>query len=170
MICKTIQHTKVLKYLQDCNKYYVPKNAPLPPNLVEPYRFMMKHYNYKHRPIFLAPVGYYVNFCGAALDNTCLITLDIPNRYIKIQDYYMWSDFIYFSEMPHEIQQTYNVHNVNELGRNVLGQFKGGIEKNDTVYQAITQFLLKSWVRKIERLTPEFIDAYIDTGGVNILK
>ena len=148
----------------------MPENAPLPPNLVEPYRFMMKHYNYKHRPTFLAPVGYYVNFCGATLDNACLITLDIPDKYIKIQDYYMWSDFIYFSEMPHEIQQTYNVRNVNELGRRVLDQFKDGIEKNDTVYQVTTQFLLKSWVRKIERLTPEFIDAYIDTGGVNVLK
>ena len=98
------------------------------------------------------------------------MTLDIPERFIKVQDYYMWSDFIYFNEMPCELQKAHNVKDVNELGRMVLSQYRDGIEYSDTVYQVTTQFLLKSWLRKVEELTPQFIDTYIDTGGVNILR
>ena len=82
----------------------------------------------------------------------------------------MWSDFIYFNEMPHELQQTYNVRDINELGRQVLSQYKDGPHKDSTVYQVTTQFLLKNWLRKVEELTPQFVDTYIDTGGVNVLK
>ncbi len=170
MLCKTIQHKNVALQLHKNGKYVVGSDISIASNLTAPYKFMMKHYNYQHRPIFLAPVGYYVNFSGASFDDACIITLDIPERYVKVQDYYMWSDFIYFSEMPHELQQTYNVRDVNELGRRVLDQFKYGIEKSETVYQVTTQFLLRTWIRKIEELTPEFIDTYIDTGGVNILR
>lgn len=170
MICKTIQHKNVALQLHRQGKYVVSQDVSIAGNLSGPYKFMMKHYNYKNRPIFLAPVGYYVNFSGASLENACLMTLDIPERFIKVQDYYMWSDFIYFTEMPQELQRTYNVKDINELGRMVLNQYIAGIEYSDTVYQVTTQFLLKSWLRKVEELTPQFIDTYIDTGGVNILR
>ena len=170
MLCKTIQHKNVALQLHNSGKYTVPTHIEFISNLKAPYQFMMKHYKYQHRPIFLAPVGYYVNFSGASFDNACIMTLDIPERYIKVQDYYMWSDFIYFSEMPHELQQTYNVRNVNELGRKVLDEYRNGPYHDSTVYQVTTQFLLKSWLRNIEELTQEFVDTYIDTGGVNILR
>ena len=69
MLCKTIQHKNVALQLHKNGKFVVPMNISYASNLKEPYLFMMKYYRYTNRTIFLAPVGYFVNFSGASLDN-----------------------------------------------------------------------------------------------------
>lgn len=171
MLCKTIQHKNVLTQLHKNGKYTVDGYDYIANHLIYPYAIMKKHYGYKHMPIFLAPVGYFVNFAGASTDNTsCILTLDVPDRYIKVQDYYMWSDLIYFSELLGQLHSVYNVKDLKEFSKQVLDEYKDGIIKDRTTYQVTTQFLLKSWIRKVEEITPEFIDMYVNTGGVNVLK
>ena len=171
MKVKTIQNIRVAKSLMKNGKYVVPDGVMISSNLIEPYKFMMKHYGYKNRPIFMCPVGYCANFGGAKVDKeSVLISLDIPDRYCKIQDYYGWSDFIYFREMPWEYSAFNGCKDVNSFGEYVLDLYKDGfIGNKGTVYQVTTQFLLKKWVTGIGRVTDDFVNNYYDTGGVNIL-
>ena len=167
----TIQSKLVIEQLNKNGKYTVPNNAPVSENFIKPYHFMMKHYGYSNRPIFLCPVGYHVNFGGAKLNDAYIIELDIPNRFCKIQDYYGWSDFIYFTEVPWEYIEFRGCKNVEQFGKYVLDMYKNGFDKNtNIVYQVTTQFLLKSWVKKIIKINDNFVDKYVDTGGTNILK
>lgn len=167
----TIQKLIVLQTLKVNKTYYVNDNAPIPSNFIKPYHFMMKHYGYSNRPIFLCPVGYYVNFGGAKLNDAYIIELDIPDRFCKIQDYYGWSDLIYFTEVPWEYTEFRGCKNVEQFGKYVLDMYKNGFDKNtNIVYQVTTQFLLKSWVKKIIKINDNFVDKYVDTGGTNILK
>lgn len=84
----TIQSRVVLMMLKRYGKFTVPNNVPVSENLIKPYKFMMKHYRYSNRPIFMCPVGYHANFGGAKIVDACIIELDIPDRFCKIQDYY----------------------------------------------------------------------------------
>lgn len=167
----TIQSKEVLMILKKYGKYTVPNNAPVSENLIKPHMFMMKHYGYKNRPIFLCPIGFNVNFGGANTDGTYIVELDIPDRFCKIQDYYGWSDFIYFTEVPGEYEPFKGYNTVEQFGKYVLDMYKNGFDKNpNIVYQITTQFLLSKWVVDIKEINDNFIDRYVDTGGINILK
>lgn len=166
----TIQSKEVLMILKKYGKFTVPNNAPISENLIKPYMFMMKHYGYSNRPIFLCPVGYHVNFGGAKTDGTYIVELDIPDRFCKIQDYYGWSDFIYFTEVPGEYEPFKGYNTVEQFGKYVLDMYKNGFDRNpNIVYQVTTQFIRKSWVKKIITMNSNFEDKYVDTGGENIL-
>ena len=167
----TIQSRAVLTQLNKTGKFTVPNEAPISKNLVEPYRFMMKHYGYTNRPIFMCPVGHRVEFGGAKFNDAFIIELEIPDRFCKIQDYYGWSDFIYFTELPMEFDEFNGCKTVEQFGKYVLDMYKSGFSTNDNiVYQVTTQFLRKSWVKKIIPVNSGFIDRYYDTGGRNMLK
>lgn len=166
----TIQSKLVIEQLNKNGKYTVPNNVPVSKNLVKPYHFMMKHYKYSNRPIFLCPVGYHVNFGGAKLNDAYIIELDIPDRFCKIQDYYSWSDFIYFTEIPWEFKEFRGCKTVEQFGTYVLDMYNNGFDRdNNIVYQVTTQFLRKSWVKKIIPMNNDFEGRYVDTGGENIL-
>ena len=167
----TIQSKEVLMALKKYDKYTVQNNAPVSSNLIAPYKFMMKHYKYKNRPIFMCPVGHYANFGGADTNGTYIVEMEIPDRYCKIQDYYGWSDFIYFTELPGEYDVFYGCKTVEQFGKYILDMYKDGFTGNkDTVYQVTTQFLHKSWIVKTVPITDKFIDKYVDTGGIYLLK
>lgn len=166
----TIQHKNVVMQLAKNDKYTVASNVPVSGNLAKPYQFMMKQYNYKNRTIFYCPVGYNVNFGGAKTEEAFLLELDIPDRYCKVQDYYGWSDFIYFSEMPYEYEAFNGCETVEQFGKYVLDMYKHVCNNiPGRVYQVTTQFILKSWVRKAMPLNDDFINKYIDNGGKSIL-
>lgn len=166
----TIQSKLVIEQLNKNGKYIVPNNAPISENFIKPYNFMMKHYGYSNGPIFMCPVGHHVNFGGAKLNDAYIIELDIPNRFCKIQDYYGWSDFIYFTEVPWEYSEFKGCKSVEQFGKYVLDMYKNGFGTNpNIVYQVTTQFLLKSWVKKIVKIDDNFVNKYVDTGGTNIL-
>ena len=167
----TIQSKEVLMILKKYGKYTVPHNAPVSENLIKPYLFMMKHYGYSNRPIFLCPIGHHVNFGGAKTDDTYIIELDIPDRFCKIQDYYGWSDFIYFSEMPYAYESFNGYETVEQFRKYVLNMYKDKFAGNkDTVYQVTTQFLRKNWIIKAVPINDSFIDKYVDHGGIYALK
>lgn len=167
----TIQHKNVLKTLYQTGEYRVDDKVPVSENLIKPYLFMMKHYNYKNRPIFMCPVGYCVNFGGADTNDAYIIELEIPDRYCKIQDYYGWSDFIYFSEMPYAYEPFNGCETVEQFGKYVLNVYKDGFDRNpNIVYQVTTQFLRKSWIIKAVPINDSFIDKYVDRGGIYALK
>ncbi len=167
----TVQHKNVVMQLAKNGKYAVASNVPVSDNLVEPYKFMMKQYNYKNRPIFMCPVGHHVNFGGAKIKDTYLLELDIPDRFCKIQDYYGWSDFIYFTEIPYDYEPFNGCETVEQFGKYVLNMYKNGFGNNkNVVYQVTTQFLRKSWVKKVVPLNDAFINEYMDNGGAAVLK
>ena len=167
----TIQSKEALMILKECGEYTVPNNAPISENLIKPYRFMMNHYGYSSRPIFLCPIGYYVNFGGANIEDSYIAELEIPDKYCKIQDYYCWSDFIYFTELPNEFKEFNGIKTVEQFGKYVLDMNKYGFNSGrETCYQVTTQFIHKNWVKQIVKMNETFNKLYIDTGGVNILQ
>lgn len=167
----TIQSKEVIMILKKYGKFTVPNNVPISENLIKPYKFMMKHYGYKNRPIFMCPVGHQVNFGGAKTEGAYIIELDIPDRFCKIQDYYGWSDFIYFTELPGEYEPFKGCKTVEQFGKYILDMYKNGFDtRNGLVYQVTTQFLLSKWIVGIKEINDNFIDNYVDTGGRNILK
>jgi len=166
----TIQKPIVLQTLKVNNVYYVNNNAPISSNLVKSYQFMMKHYKYQHRPIFMCPVGYCCNFGGADTENSYIIELEIPDKYCKIQEYYCWSDFIYFTELPNEFEEFNGIKTVEQFGKYVLDMNKFGFNSGKSAcYQVTTQFIRRSWVNKVVKMNKAFDKLYVDTGGVNIL-
>lgn len=171
MKCVTIQHINVVEILNTKGEYRVPDGVKISSNLRKPYEFMMKHYKYKSKPIFMCPVGLKANFGGAKTTNAVIIELDIPDKFVKLQDYYGWSDFIYFTELPWEYEQFNGCKTVEQFGKYVLDMYKNGFGNNSNiVYQVTTQFLRKSWIKKVIPMNKDFIDSYIDTGGRNILQ
>lgn len=167
----TVQHKNVLKTLYKTGEYRVGNEAPVSSNLIAPYKFMMKHYKYKNRPIFMCPVGHYANFGGADTNDSYIVEMEIPDRYCKIQNYYDWSDFIYFTELPRDYDGLYECKTVEQFGKYILDMYKNGFTGHrDTVYQVTTQFLRKSWIVKAIPITDKFIDKYVDTGGIYLLK
>lgn len=167
----TVQSKEVLMILHKYGKFTVPNGVHISENLVEPYRFMMKHYGYTNRPIFMCPIGYCVNFGGAKTNNAYIIEMEIPDRFCKIQDYYGWSDFIYFTESPMEYEQFKGCKTVEQFGKYILDMYKNGFGNNpNIVYQVTTQFIRKSWIKKVVPINESFINNYIDTGGRSVLK
>lgn len=167
----TIQKLIVLQTLKVNNVYYVNDNAPIPSNLIKPYKFMTKHYGYQHRPIFMCPVGHYCNFGGANTENSYIVELEIPDKYCKIQDYYCWSDFIYFTELPNEFEQFNGIKTVEQFGKYVLDMNKYGFNSGrEACYQVTTQFLRKNWVKQIIKMNETFDKLYVDNGGNAILQ
>lgn len=167
----TVQSREVLLQLNKNGKFTVSNNAPVSSNLVKPYKFMMKHYGYSNRPIFMCPVGHRVEFGGAKFNEAFIIEMDIPDRFCKIQDYYGWSDFIYFTELPMEYEQFKGCKTVEQFGKYVLDMYKNGFGDNkNTVYQVTTQFIRMSWIKKVVAVDRNFIDTYSDIGGKNVLK
>lgn len=167
----TVQSKEVLIQLDKYGKFTVNNNAPISEVFIKPYKFMMKHYGYKSRPIFMCPVGHRVNFEGAKINNTYIIELEIPDRFCKIQDYYGWSDFIYFTEAPGEYEPFKGYNTVEQFGKYVLDMYKNGFDKNpNIVYQVTTQFIRKSWVKRIIPINDEFVSKYTDNPMREVLE
>ena len=166
----TIQHVNVYKELMNKGEYRVSSSVPISENLVKPYEFMMKHYRYKTRPIFYGMVGHRANFGGAKLDNSVIMELEIPDIYCKVQDYYGWSDFIYFTEIPYEFSEFKGCKTVDDFGRYILDMYKAGRYPDNIVYQVTTQFIRKGWIKAVRKFDKDFTDEYYDNGGRNILK
>lgn len=166
----TIQRIEVIEQLKKNGKYRVDDNAPIGSNLIKPYKFMMKHYGYSTRPIFMCPIDTCANFGGACTEKAFVIEMEIPDRFCKVQDYYMWSDFIYFMELPNEWEKFNGCETVEQYGHYLLDINKNGFNcGKDAVYQVTTQFIHKNWIKKIIPINEAFIDAYVNTGGINRL-
>ena len=166
----TIQNYKVAEYLRHHSKFVVPDDVHWSDNLIAPYKFMMKHYNYDHRPIFYGAVGHNANLGGAKTEDSVILELDVPDIYCKIQDYYNWSDFIYFTELPQDFEPWNGIETVEQFGKWTLDLYKNGFTgRSNTCYQVTTCFMMKSWVKNIVKMTSEFDTMFIDNGGNKVL-
>lgn len=170
----TIQNKNIINQLLKDGEFHYSKLDTVPNILTAPYKIMMKQYNYKYRPIFTCPVGYYVNFGGAHIDNALLLQLNIPDKFCKIQDYYQWSDLVYFGQdlKSFEIEIKGNpigIKTYKEYCKYILNIYNNRYTSKEAVYQVTTQFLRKNWIEHIANINNNFLDLYYDTGGRNIL-
>ena len=168
----TVQHRSIIEYLRQNKVYHVDDRLPVASNLVEPYKFMMKHYQYKHRPIFCCPVGFCCNFGGCNdREGSYIIEMEVPDKLCRIQDYYGWSDFIYFTELPNEFSEFKGLKTVKQFGVYVLDMYR---DKNSLdrrlCYQVTIPSIHRSWIKKIIPVNKNFSDMYVNTGGENILQ
>jgi hypothetical protein len=163
----TIQHKNVLNCIRLNGEYRSTSFATVPNEFIEAYKFMMKHYNYSSKPIFMCAVGHLANFGGISdISNMYIVEMEIPDRFCKIQDYYCWSDLIYFKNQPNEYEEFRGYKTVDQFGYYVLDMFKDGFSSNkNTVYQVTTQFIRKNWIKKIIPINEKFISKYVDTSG-----
>lgn len=108
------------------------------PNHIDPYGFMMKTYGYETCPIFGAIIGYRVNFYGARLHDgdTVLFELEVPREFVHVQDYYDWSDVIFYMEEGEE----------DPYKEAVLTRFDNEELDNRRPLQATLPYILKEWV------------------------
>ena len=98
----TIQSNNVLDCL-DSGEYhaslYRVRNKP---NLIEPYKELMKHYGYSNVPVFCCREDRYCPMNVSDVGNI-LLELSVPSNFINYQSFYDWTDFIYFTEFPREL-------------------------------------------------------------------
>lgn len=101
----TIQSKTVLDILMR-NEVYRANYQLTAENHKNPYRKMSEHYGWDSCPIFCAPMG--KNVLIESSSNDVAIELDVPDEIVKLQYYFDWSDFIYFTEFPDEYADTFN--------------------------------------------------------------
>lgn len=160
----TVQHKNVLDQLLTGKKYTATKKVLN--YLQSTYDTLKKEYNYENNPVFACPIGRYSEFMGADIEGTYLIELDVPDEFVKLQNYYEWSDLIYFSESPEDwdadlldlhtfIQETINGYKTNS---------------KEDIIQATLPYIDPTWVVSSHKITNKFIDKHIGSGGANILR
>lgn len=107
----TIQNKKILKLLDNNKPYYANFNNVISKrsNLYTPYKDMAKYYNWTNAPIFCASMepGYvsYIHGYAAPKNEAIGLLLSVPEKYIKRQYYYDWTDYIYFTEFRNEFYE-----------------------------------------------------------------
>lgn len=168
----TIQHKSVLEQMVKYGEYRASEEY-VSENLLEPYRFMQKQFHWDSIPIFLSPVGRYVEMGGAKFnEDSVAIELEIPDYICKIQLYYSWSDFIYFMEMPWELEQAVNpakYRSVEELGRAVIDisktkELEKAIEQKCAL-QVTVDRLRRDWLVDALYNTEKLNNIHSDSGG-----
>lgn len=175
MYCITIQHKEVYNHLMKLGNYKA-SMSNVSDILRKPYKFMMKEFNWESCPIFLAPVGHYVEFGGAKFDNDSIaIELEVPDEYIKIQRYYDWSDFVYFTDCPWEFENAFNVDkfpNIESWAKTIL-DIKDDIARADSLndpLQATVIELKKEWIKDTTTNLSKLDDEHNGTGGMSLLE
>lgn len=151
----TIQHKSVFEKLMKNGEYSIEnlrKNSSKK-NLIAPYKFMAETLGYKHRPIFGCIVGTKYNFYGANTDgNVYIAEFNIPDKFVNVHAYYSWTDFIYFTEFPKELRDSYpSFKSPAELGRATLLN-KLGVSENSEI-EAVVEKLYSQWLIKVLPLT-----------------
>lgn len=162
----TIQHRSVLEQLNTNGTYRAEiRNAYSSRRAA--YEFMANEYGYASCPIFLAPVGQKVEFCGVEFDNNHVaIELDIPDDFVRIQKYYDWSDFMYFLDLPDEFDSSMYA-NVLEFGHCILLT----CDKMDTdeAYQITVEELCKDWIVGYTKYLGKIMRLHNGSCGNNVL-
>lgn len=150
-------------YYADTEKYIAEKKS----NLLKPYKYLMHEYGYEHFPIFGCHIGYYCEFYGANCDkDSVLIQLSVPADKIKIQNYYDWTDLIFYMERPEEWinQDTYPLE---QFFQDVLHQ--NDSECSARVHQITMDRIEKAWITDTFPVTKKFSKLHDGSGGNNIL-
>lgn len=173
MKCITVQNINVLQKILKNSVYYLfDERYFVGRNRKDAYEFMKKEYRYANYPIFLSPVGFKVEMCGADFsDSSVAIEFDIPDNMVHMQRYYDWSDFLYYSNSPKEFQRVfYGYDDVYQFGKHVLTETDNNDLDQKEVYQATVCCLKKEWIIDVTSDLRLLEKKHFGSGGNNILK
>lgn len=155
----TVQSRTVLDLLLSQKMYYADFSR-VSENLIGPYKNMQKLYKWRSCPVFAAPIGYNVEFYGAKIDNSALLCLDVSEKYIRYQQYYEWTDFIFYSENPDK-----DVPDANTIIYNISRP------REKYIVQATLPYIKPSWLDDYCFYIPQkFKTMHIGSGGQNKLQ
>lgn len=171
VLCATIQHKNVVKELKENGSYLINDLSKISENHIVPYNQMKDAYNYIGYPIFLSPVGYRCQMYGAKVENnekdTRVLFLSIPKSSIRIQEYYNWTDFIYYSENIEQFQKDHNI-SFDEFKQKVLFENDDLSDKNK-IYQLTTDIIYSHNLIQSFEYSKQFGFKFIGQGGKFIL-
>lgn len=160
----TIQHKDVLKQLQEGKTFYADMKR-VPENRIAPYLDLMVAYGYIDCPVFAGVVGRKSEFYGAKTEDSVILELIVPEEEVKLQNYYDWSDIIYYIECPSEWNGNISI---GEFEEKVFLQTKFN---KDEVIQATINRIEPVWLAGYSNFVSEkFISEHLGTGGRNTLK
>lgn len=165
MILITVQHKNVYDILAHNEIYHAPTVRH--ENLKRPYQMMYEHYNWNIKaPIFACVQNRRCNFYGCDPDDAYILTLNVPDKIVKLQSYYDWVDVIYFTEFPGEWNKNNSLISFEQFVRDTLD----GLNVNDPyqTVQATIPCIRPEWLVKYEPFNDDF-SQYIGTGGNSIL-
>jgi hypothetical protein len=165
----TIQHKNVYNKLLEEGYYRANKNF-ISENLIKPYEFASKEFKWDNIPIFLSPIGYHVEMYGAKSGKDYVaIEFNIPDEYVKVQEYYKWTDFIYFMEFPQQFNKNlYGFQKVEDWGKTILNVKLD--DKSNIPYQAMVLELRKEWITFVLEDISNLFKKHVGVGGFNKLK
>lgn len=113
MRCWTIQSLEAFDILQTTGSYFTDRLPGNNTKLRKAYEYAKEKYQFKHTPIFLVPETGPASFYGAAFENSIGILVDVPDELVHIQDYYNWSDIIYFvGGKDHNLEEFNEIFNL----------------------------------------------------------
>ena len=160
----TVQSKEVADSLLKGNIHYARKREDY---FLQPvYNKMCEAYGYENNPVFAGVVGRRCEFLGAPREESYIIEIDVPEELVKIQNYYDWSDMIYYTEEPKEWAMG-SEYPLKEFFKNTLeGK---NTHKKSSVIQATIPYIDPNWVHDIIPLTEKFNDLHIGSGGNNVL-
>lgn len=171
----TVQHKRVYETLIKKGVYRAEEKY-VSENLVKPYKFMMNKFGWTNIPIFLGPVGYNSEFSGARFESDYIaMEFDIPDEYVKIQRYYDWSDFIYFTEIPWEFEGVFDTKKFPTLESwantimDISEDLASAIEFKDPLQFTVPE-LRKEWLIDINSNLLKLDKKHNGTGGRAILQ
>ena len=159
----TIQDRSVVKVLNYKNIHYA-RITDLP-ELRAPYKLMQDFYKWRHSPVFGCVVGRKAEFYGATIENSAILTLEIPDKYVKLQSYYNWIDILFYLENPKKWDKPTNF---DEYVKNTLN---GKSTDNPNIeIQATFPYILPEWLISYKILDDKGIKQFIDNNSEQILK
>ena len=166
----TIQNEAVLDILKNNEIYFAPKTKI--ENLIAPYEYIKQNYNWfmiNASPVFACIVGKPAEFDGAAINDSVILELDVPDDLVKQQIYYDWTDLIYFTEWPNDFYCEYGEDaNFDEYVKRVLSGEDISKRPNAAI-QATIPYIDSKWLIGVYDLRAEFIKKYFSSAGNNIL-
>lgn len=162
----SVQRKNVLDKILSENTYYADTEKLITErksNLLKPYQYLINEYGYSHFPIFGCPIGRYCEFYGADCNkNSVLIQLSVPDREIKTQDYYNWTDLIFYMERPEEWTCGYPLEQF----------FQDALRQTPSAHRAqqiTVDRIEKAWITDTYPVTEKFTKLHNGSGGNNIL-
>lgn len=166
----TIQQKPVLDILQS-HKTYFNSGKYTKENHLIAFKELMTKYHYNAYPIFACVMGLYGN-CFGIPDNCTdlyLLELQVPNNYIKYQNYYDWTDFIYFTEFPDEWNDVSPTITMEQFKHQVLFEYKTKPDipdsKNPCPIQAVIPYISPNWLKKYTPLPKSYNKTH--NGNIN---
>lgn len=170
MRCLTVQNKKVLENIIKKGYYYLDENLTKNSYLISAYEFLKNKYKYNHYPIFLSPVGFHVEMFGAHFsEDSVVLELEIPENFLQVQEYYDWTDYIYFSNNTSEFIDD-KFKTVDEFGYYILSQRFQDLDKENSIFQLTTEILRKEWLLGYAYNLSEISHMHNGSGGLFVLQ